>query len=178
MVTGVRVLVISSDAASIQNAHQQIHPSASARLATLETLLQAVKTLMSAEIPHVVPVLFASMKMEDTNVNALQVPRVIPMCLDAPELPQLEEVNAPRMMNAPDNLPAKDLDAPTLALACHVGMMLSVFRKPMLRGVDARVDLKKTQLANVSLNAWACHAVKMLSALYLKKDLCVCAMQA
>ena len=52
----VRAPVINSGVASIQNAHPQIHPSACAKLATLETLLQAVKILMSAEILHVVPV--------------------------------------------------------------------------------------------------------------------------
>ena len=93
------------------------------------------------------------MKMEDTNANVPQEPRVIPMFLDVLELQQLEEVNAPRMMTALDNLPAKDLSAPTLVQACHVGTMLSVSLKPMLPGADARVVSKKTQLESVSQNA-------------------------
>ena len=93
------------------------------------------------------------MKMEGTNANVPLEPRVIPMFLDVLELPQLEEVNVPRMMTAPDNLPAKDLSAPTLAQACHVVTVLSVFQKPMLPGANARAVSRKTQLESVSLNA-------------------------
>ena len=93
------------------------------------------------------------MKMEDTNANVPLEPRVIPMFLDVLELQQLEEVNAPRMMTALDNLPAKDLSAPTLGQAGPVVTMLFVFLKPMLPGADARADSKKTQLESVSQNA-------------------------
>lgn len=66
--------------------------------------------------------------------------------------------NVKQMMTVLDSCPVSASSALILARQCHVVPMPIVYLKIMLRGVAARVDIKRTKMVHV------CHNVKGSSA--------------